>query len=100
MATATVSVVVEINKTVRMLSNCADLDWRCFNLADKLEDVVIGVSSDAAGGNRPDLGSPGGWLAWMANSKIYTGERTAIVLLNFSSKRLARVARSTFSAET
>ena len=36
----------------------------------------------------------------MTNNKIHNGDRTPIVMQNFSSRRLARVARSTYSAET
>ena len=69
-----------------MLSHCADLKWRYFKIAEKLEDVVIGVSSDAAWANRPDLGSQGGWMTFMANKKIYNGDRTPIVMQNFFSR--------------
>ena len=87
LAQQTIDVVSEINKTVKMLSHCADLKWRYFKISDKLEYVVLGVSSDAAWANRPDLGSQGGWMTFMANKKIYNGDRTPIVMENFSSKK-------------
>ena len=36
----------------------------------------------------------------MSNKKIYNGDRTPIAMMNFSSKRRARVARIIYSAET
>ena len=96
----TIEVVHEINKTVKMLSRCADLKWRYFKIADGIKDVVIGVSSGAAWANRPDRASQGGWMAWMSSKKIYTGDATPINIVNFTSRRLQRVARITYSADT
>ena len=56
LATPTIEAAHEINKTVRMLSRCADLKWRYFKMVDDIKDVVLGVSSDV------ELLS-GGWKA-------------------------------------
>ena len=87
LAQRTIDVVADINKAVKTLAHCADLKWMYFKIPDKLQDVVRGVASDVAWANRPDLGSQGGWMAWIANDAPCTQDYT-IMRLEISTQNL------------
>ena len=63
------------------------------------EDVAFVCFTDAAVGNRPDLSSTGGYLVGMCDAAFLRGQRGVTNPISWRSGKLARVARSSLSAE-
>ena len=63
------------------------------------EDLCMVAWTDAGVGNRPDMTSTGGYLIALANKSILNGVRGPITPIAWRSGKLARVAKSSLSAE-
>ncbi len=63
------------------------------------EDLCMVAWTDAGVGNRPDMTSTGGYLVALANKSILNGVRGPITPISWRSGKLARVAKSSLSAE-
>ena len=67
--------------------------------ADQDEQIGFACWTDAAVGNRPDMGSTGGYLVAMVHTDFFTGKRGPANPVAWRSGKLPRVARSSLSAE-
>ena len=76
-----------------------DVALQYFNLGD-LNDITFVTYADAAYANRDDLTSQGGYLLCMVNKSVTDGEEGRYNLIDWRSWKLARVARSSLSAES
>ena len=63
------------------------------------EDICFACWTDAAVGNRPDMGSTGGYVVGMVRRDFLSGERGPVNPVAWRSGKLPRVARSSLSAE-
>ena len=96
---ATVSTIDYGNKVLRMAKANGDVALQYFNLGD-LNDITFVTYADAAYANRDDLTSQGGYLLCMVNKSVTDGEEGRYNLIDWRSWKLARVARSSLSAES
>ena len=67
--------------------------------ADQDEQIGFACWTDAAVGNRPDMGSTGGYLVAMVHTDFFTGKRGPANPVAWRSGKLPRIARSSLSAE-
>ena len=96
---ATTETLESANKTLRFAkSNCdVGLEYRPLG---KAEDMTFVAYSDASFACRTDLSSQGGFMVMMVNKDIQEGAEGHYNLMDWRSWKLARVARSTLSAES
>ena len=65
-----------------------------------LADVRLGVYTDAAWANRSDQSSQGGYLIFAIDEDgIVNGNTKPLVVLDWASRKIKRVCRSSLSAE-
>ena len=96
---ATVSTIDYGNKILRMAKANSDVALQYTNLGD-INDITFVTYADAAYANRDDLTSQGGYLLCMVNKAITAGAEGKYNLIDWRSWKLARVARSSLSAES
>ena len=96
---ATVSTIDHGNKILRMAKANSDVSLQYSNLGN-INDVTFVTYSDAAYANRDDLTSQGGYLLCMVNYNVTNGDEGRYNLIDWRSWKLARVARSSLSAES
>ena len=75
---ATVKTLIQANKLLRQAKAYGNIKMR-FTKLGELQDLVIGVFSDAAWANRPDEGSQGAYLVFVSPPSVLTGSE-----VNFS----------------
>ena len=96
---ATVSVIDQGNKILRMAKANSDVTLQYSNLGD-IDDITFVTNADAAYPNHDDLTSQRGYLLCMVNRTITSGDEGKYHLIDWRSWKLARVARSSLSAES
>ena len=96
---ATVSTIDYGNKILRMAKANSDVALQHSNLGN-IDDITFVTYADAAYANREDLTSQGGYLLCMVNKEIIAGAEGRYNLIDWRSWKLARVARSSLSAES
>ena len=67
--------------------------------AQRDEDLCFACWTDAAVGNCPDMSSTGGYMIAMVDASFLRGQKRIANPISWKSGRLARVARSSLSAE-
>ena len=93
-------VVKEINKLCREVYQQRSLSIGVEQLGAEADEELIMVTwTDAAVGNRPDLGSTGGHLVGLAHRSILDGKRVPVNPISWKCGKLHRVAKSSLSAE-
>ena len=96
---ATIKTLNSANKTLRMAKTNADVGLEYRYLGDK-KDLTMNAYSDASFACRNDLNSQGGYMLVMVNKKVAEGEEGWYNVLDWRNWKLARVVRSTLSAES
>ena len=96
---ATVNTIDQGNKILRMAKANSDVTLQYSNLGD-INNITFVTYADAAYANRDDLTSQGGYLLCMVNRTVTEGEEEKYNLIDWRSWKLARVARSSLSAES
>ena len=98
---ATVRTLKQANKLVREAYHGRFLHMKVTDLDGVSPEEVLFVAwADAAVGNRPDLGSTGGYIICASTPAMARGEAAAVTPVSWRSARLKRVARSSLAAET
>ena len=97
---ATVSTLMAANKLCREVYAQRHMCIKIPDLQISPEDVIFVAWCDAAVGNRPDLGSTGGYLIAATTPGVLEGDVCKMVPIAWRSGKLPRVARSSLSAET
>ena len=95
---ATVQNLMDLN---RMLKKAQESDTGSVSIvipSMKLDDVVTVTFSDASFGNMPKSGSQGGEMIFVCEKSV-TSTDVPAALVEWSSKRIHRVVRSTLAAE-
>ena len=93
-------VLSQVNKLVREVHSQRYVSVATKQLgADRDDQIGFACWSDAAVGNRPDMGSTGGYLIGMVNVEFFTGKRGPVNPIAWRSGKLPWVARSSLSAE-
>ena len=88
------------NKALRFFKETADVPLRYGPFVKNLADVRLGVYTDAAWANRADNSSQGGFLVFAIDEDgIQNGTTKPLVVLDWASRKLRRVCRSSLSAE-
>ena len=96
---ATVGTIDYGNKILRMAKANSDVSLQYTNLGD-INDITFVTYADAAYANRDDLTSQGGYLLCMVDKTVTSGDEGRYNLIDWRSWKLARVARSSLSAES
>ena len=96
---AIIKTLQNANKALRMAKTNADVGLEYRYLGEK-NDLTMIAYSDASFACRHDLSSQGGYLLVIVNNKVAEGEEGWYNVLDWRSWKLARVARSTLSAES
>ena len=90
----------EANKGLRFLKDVGKEFKMKIHRRGELKDLRFGVYADAAWAVRPDSTSQGGYLIFLAaQDELDEGRAMKISLVDWSSKKLSRVCRSSLSAE-
>ena len=87
------------NKVLRMAKANADIGLQYHSLGT-VNDITFLVFSDATYASRDDLSSQGGYLLCMVHHDVINGKEDNYNVLDWRSWKLARVARSSLSAES
>lgn len=95
---ATTKTIQEANKVLRFAKENDDVGLEYRYIGNK-DDVTFLAFSDASFACRPDLTSQGGYLVLMVNRQVAEGAEGHYNVLDWRSWKLARIARSTLSAE-
>eukprot|EP00434_Breviolum_minutum_P015613 symbB.v1.2.013753.t1/scaffold976.1/size149240/6 len=100
-AKAQVSDLCVFNKALSFAKNNADVGLRFNDICNgDVSKLRIGCYFDAAWAVRPDASSQGGYIVFAINEeRIQDGKPTPLVILDWSSKKLPRKARSSLAAE-
>ena len=100
MASPSVKDVNDANKFLRYLKEATKGFKLSVNRHGNLEDVRFGVYTDAAWAVRPDYTSQGGYMIFVAgHEEIEAGYAMKLSILDWCSKKLQRICRSSLSAE-
>ena len=87
------------HKVLRMAKANADVGLHYHALGD-VNDISFMVFSDATYASRDDLSSQGGYLLCMVHHEVISGKEDFYNVMDWRSWKLARVARSSLSAES
>ena len=96
---AKTSTLDQANKALRYAKENSDVGLEFRYLGDK-NDITFVAYSDASFASRDDLSSQGGYMVAMTNKKVADGMEGHYNIIDWRSWKLARVARSTLSAES
>lgn len=88
--------LLETNKLVRMQRQFCE---NRLKFSSRIREPILVTYSDASWGCRADGSSQGGQLTAIADRKFLDGQRSEFSLVSWQSRKLARVARSSTSAE-
>ena len=95
----TVSDLLEANKTLRFVKNNADVGLTYQRLGE-LSAMRLGVYTDASWASRPGGESQGGYLLFaIGETKAGNGSPTPLIILDWCSRKLTRVSRSSLASE-
>ena len=100
-AKAQVADLCSFNKALSFAKNNADVGLRFNDICGgDVSKMRIGCYFDAAWAVRPDASSQGGYIIFAIDeARIQDGKPTPLVILDWSSKKLPRKARSSLAAE-
>ena len=100
-AKAPVSDLCVFNKALSFAKNNADVGLRFNDICNgDVSKLRIGCYFDAAWAVRPDASSQGGYIVFAINEeRIQDGKPTPLVILDWSSKKLPRKARSSLAPQ-
>ena len=98
-ATATAADAAEANKTLRFLKENSDIPMKFSRVADDDNELRLGVYTDASWASRPDSSSQGGYYVFVMDQGGLDGEARPLICLDWGSRKLPRVCRSSLSAE-
>ena len=92
--------LLEANKVLRFAKEAAQQHLFRIRSHGSLADLCLGAYTDASWAVRPDGSSQGGMVIFACNhQEIESDQLMALTILHWSSKKLARVCRSSLSAE-
>ena len=96
---ATVGSLLEANKSLRFLKSSGDVGIRV-RYVSSWEKLRLGVYWDASWATRPNGESQGGYLIFaIEDDRIDDGQPTFLVILDWASKKLVRICRSSLAGE-
>ena len=96
---ARVAELNEANKILRYAKETADIPL-VIRAHGSLQQLRFGFYSDASWSTRPDGSSQGGWLLFLASESQINGDQPfPLTVIDWSSRKLPRVCRSSLSAE-
>ena len=96
----TVADLIEANRGLKFLKEVGKEFKLSINRHCNLQDLRFGVYADAAWAVRPDSASQGGHLVFLCSKdEMLEGKAMKISIVDWSSKKLNRVCRSSLSAE-
>lgn len=98
-ATATAADAAEANKTLRFLKENSDIPMKFSRVAEDDNEFRLGVYTDASWASRPDSSSQGGYYVFVLDQGGLDGEARPLICLDWGSRKLPRVCRSSLSAE-
>ena len=88
------------NKALRFFKENANIPLRFPKIVAELGGVRFGIYEDAAWANRADYSSQGGYLLFaMDEAGMKSGEARPLVVIDWCSRKLPRMCRSSLSAE-
>ena len=98
---STIGTINEVNRTLKFAKEYADvgLHYQHDPAYSHNQLPTFIVFSDAALATREDLSSQGGYLILAAHPRILDGETVPIQVVDWSSKKLTRVSRSSLNSE-
>ena len=98
---STIGTINEVNRTLKFAKEYADvgLHYQHDPTYNHNQLPTFIVFSDAALATREDLSSQGGYLILAAHPRILDGETVPIQVVDWSSKKLTRVSRSSLNSE-
>ena len=99
-STATTATLQEANKVLRYAKENYDVGLEYRPLSASKDDITFIAFSDASFACRADLSSQGGYLVAMVDKSVANGDQGHYNVLDWRSWELARVSRSTLSAES
>ena len=93
--------LLELNKALRFMKNNADIPLRFAKVADGVyKKLRFGSYFDAAWAVRPDGTSQGGYLIFViSEDDMDQGTACLLVCLDYASKKLTRISRSSLACE-
>ena len=92
--------MLELNKGLRFMKASADVGLTFDAVADRLGDVRLGIYWDASWATRPDGSSQGGYMIFLTTDEAITdGYPMPLVVIDWASKKLPGVSRSSLSSE-
>ena len=101
MASPCIKDINDANKFLRYLKEATKGFKLKINRHGSMEDLRFGVYTDAAWAARPDSTSQGGYLLFVAShEEIEAGHAMKLSILDWGSKKLQRICRSSLSAES
>ncbi len=101
MASPCIKDINDANKFLRYLKEATRGFKLKVNRHGSMEDLRFGIYTDAAWAVRPDSTSQGGYLLFVANNEeIEAGYAMKLSILDWGSKKLQRICRSSLSAES
>ena len=101
MASPCVKDINDANKFLRYLKEATKGFKLNINRHGSVESVRFGIYTDAAWAVRPDSTSQGGYLLFVAGyEEIEAGYAMKLSIMDWSSKKLQRICRSSLSAES
>ncbi|CAK0840096.1 unnamed protein product [Prorocentrum cordatum] len=96
---ATVGSLLEANKSLRFLKAGGDVGIR-IRYVSKWEELRLGVYWDASWATRLNGESQGGYMIFaIEDDRIDDGQATFLVIINWTSKKLVRICRSSLAGE-
>ncbi|CAK0861054.1 unnamed protein product [Prorocentrum cordatum] len=96
---ATVGSLLEANKSLRFLKASGDVGIR-IRYVSKWEQLRLGVYWDASWATRLNGESQGGYMIFaIEDDRIDDGQATFLVIIDWTSKKLVRICRSSLSGE-
>ena len=99
-STATTATLQEANKVLRYAKENYDVGLEYRPLSASKDDITFIALSDASFACRAVLSSQGGYLVAMVDKSVASGTQGHYNVLDWRSWKLARVSRSTLSAES
>lgn len=98
---ATVETIQQANRCLKFAKEFSDIGLHYIKDPNYKNDElpVFIVFSDAALATREDLSSQGGYLILAAHPRVLDGEEVPIQVVDWSSKKLPRVSRSSLNSE-
>lgn len=88
--------LLETNKLIRMQRQFCDVSLK---FSSRIEKPILVTYSDASWACRKDGSSQGGQITILTDQRFLEGKRCEYSLISWQSRKLARVARSSTSAE-